>query len=189
MLEVNFSPFPELRTERLLLREVVKSDVQEVFYLRSNPVVLEYINREPARTEEDVIKFIDLVHNNRVNGEGIQWAVTLHESDKLLGLISFWRLDKPNYRAEIGYVLHDSMQRKGIMNEALQAVARYAFREMKLHSIEANINPGNVASMRILEKNGFEREGFFRENYFFNGQFLDSCIYSLLEKNAHFMTT
>jgi [ribosomal protein S5]-alanine N-acetyltransferase len=189
MLEVNFSPFPELKTERLFLREVSKSDVQEIFYLRSNPVVMQYIDRERAKSSEDALKFIDLIHNNRINNDGIQWAITMGDPDKLLGLISLWRLDKPNYRAEIGYVLHDAVHRQGIMNEALKAVVQYAFAEMKLHSIEANVNPANAASAALLEKNGFVREGYFREDYFFNGKFLDSAIYSLLARDAHFITT
>jgi ribosomal-protein-alanine N-acetyltransferase len=54
---------------------------------------------------------------------------------------------------------------------------------MNLHSIEANINPENIASRKLLEKTGFVREAYFKENYFFNGKFIDSEIYSLLNKN------
>ena len=53
---------------------------------------------------------------------------------------------------------------------------------MQLHSIEAIIDPSNYASAKVLEKNGFIKEGHLRENVFFNGQYLDSVIYSLLKK-------
>ncbi len=51
---------------------------------------------------------------------------------------------------------------------------------MNLHSIEANVNPGNTASIKLLEKNNFTREAYFKENYFYDGKFLDTAIYSLL---------
>jgi ribosomal-protein-alanine N-acetyltransferase len=51
---------------------------------------------------------------------------------------------------------------------------------MKLHSVEANVNPGNIASASLLKKHGFVKEAYFKENYFFNGNFHDSEIYSLL---------
>ena len=66
------------------------------------------------------------------------------------------------------------------MKEAMDAVLEYGFKEMKLHSIEANVDPGNQPSIKLLEKKGFIKEAHFKENMFFNGSFLDSAIYSLL---------
>jgi ribosomal-protein-alanine N-acetyltransferase len=83
-----------------------------------------------------------------------------------------------HYRAEIGYVLHPQHQGKGLMTEAMKAVIHYAFEVMQLHSIEANINPLNIASKQVLLKNGFVQEAYFRENFYFNGVFLDSMIFS-----------
>jgi ribosomal-protein-alanine N-acetyltransferase len=69
------------------------------------------------------------------------------------------------------------------MHEALKAILDYGFQEMGLHSVEANVNPSNLASIRLLEKNHFIREAYFRENYFYDGRYIDSAIYSLL--NPH----
>ena len=55
------------------------------------------------------------------------------------------------------------------------------FQQLHLHSIEAIVNPDNVASIGILEKNGFVREAYYKEDYYFEGKFLDSAVYSLLE--------
>ena len=68
------------------------------------------------------------------------------------------------------------------MQEAIKAVITYAYTETTLHSIEANINPDNLASANLLEKNGFKKEAHFRENFYYNGKFLDSLIYSLVRK-------
>ena len=66
------------------------------------------------------------------------------------------------------------------MKEALLAVINFGFTEMKLHSIEAHINPENTASGSILEKSGFIREAYFKEDFFFGGKFIDTAVYSLL---------
>jgi ribosomal-protein-alanine N-acetyltransferase len=87
---------------------------------------------------------------------------------------------KEHYRGEVGYVLLPEYQGKGIMHEALGAVIAYGFDVMKLHSIEANTNPNNTPSHKLLERHGFVREAYFKENYYYNGKFLDSAIYSLI---------
>ena len=68
------------------------------------------------------------------------------------------------------------------MKEALLRVIDYGFSTMKLHSIEAHINPENAASGFLLEKSGFTREAYFKEDFFFNGRFIDTAVYSLLSK-------
>ena len=68
------------------------------------------------------------------------------------------------------------------MSEAIKAVLEIGFKKYKFHSIEANVNPKNKYSIKLLEKNNFRREGYYKENYFFNGKFLDSAIYSLVAR-------
>ena len=69
-----------------------------------------------------------------------------------------------------------------IMYEALQFVLEFGFKDMNCHSIEAVIDPENVASERLLQKCDFVKEAHFKENCFWNGQFLDSIVYSKLKK-------
>lgn len=180
MLQVNFSPFPVITTERMILRQTVMTDVEEVYFLRSDATLQTYIDRDPARSTDEAKAFIQMITDNLDNNVGISWAMTLKGEDKLMGSIAIWRIDREHYRGEIGYVLHPAYQGRGLMHEAMRAVLDYGFRHMKLHSIEANINPGNMSSQRVLERAGFVREAYFKENYFYNGRFLDSAIYSLL---------
>ncbi len=180
MLNINFNPFPELSTENLVLRKMSVNDAEEMFFLRSDADVLKYIDREPARSVEEAVNFIEMINTALANNENINWAICLKDDPKLIGYICFWRIDRENHRAEIGYVLHPAMQGRGLMHEAMKAALHYGFNTMNLHSVEANVNPENQPSIRALEKNGFIREGYFKENYYSNGKFLDSAIYSLL---------
>lgn len=180
MLEIIFFPFPVLTTDRLVLRKTKIEDAEEVFIMRSDPELLRYVDRDPAKTIDEARSFIQLITDNLDNNVGVSWAMTLKDSDKMIGSIAIWRIDKENHRGEIGYVLLTEYQGKGLMLEAIQAVADYGFKEMKLHSLEANINPDNLASQNVLERTGFVREAYFRENYHYNGKFIDSAIYSLI---------
>ena len=180
MLHLNFEPFPFLNTGRLHLRNVTPDDAPEIFFLRSDPRMMEFLDRAPAASLQDALQFIHNINNQEKAGDAITWAITLKETPKLIGTICFWNIQKEHYRAEIGYALHSEHQRRGLMQEALTAVLDYGFTVLKFHSVEANVNPANVTSIKLLERNAFIREGYFRENYFYNGQFLDSAIYSLL---------
>ncbi len=107
-------------------------------------------------------------------------GITLKNNDHLIGIITLWNVQKENYRAEIGYILHPSFQGKGFMQEAMVAVLNYCFKIMNLHSVEANVSPNNTKSIKLLERNNFAREAYHRENHYYNGRFLDSVIYSLI---------
>jgi|KBSSwiStaDraftv2_1062776.scaffolds.fasta_scaffold78908_4 ribosomal-protein-alanine N-acetyltransferase len=180
MLTVNFAPFPELSTERLVLRQVNESDAEKIFSLRSDERVMQFIDRPVAVTIADALQYIERINNSLNAAEGITWAITLKEDPSLIGTIGFWRIEKEHYRAEIGYLLNHSFHRKGIMQEAMIVVLAYGFKIIKLHSIMANVNPANLASIKLLERNNFTREGYFKESFFFNGRFLDTAIYSLV---------
>ncbi len=181
MLEPNFDPFPEIQTQRLLLRRLKKSDAEEIFNLRSDERVMRYIGKDPATSLSDAVQFIVNSNESLITNNGILWAIELKElPGKLIGFIAHWRLIKEHYRAEVGYMLRPDYWRKGIMKEALAVVVDYGFNEMKLHSIEAHINPANKASASLLESNGFVREAYFKEDFFYKGKFEDTAIYSKL---------
>lgn len=182
MLNINFNPFHNLETERLLLRRVNNNDCKEVLALRSNPETMKYIPRPLLQNEEDALAHILMIETKIENNEGINWAITLQGDPKLIGVIGHYRIQPENYRAEIGYMILPEYNGKGIVTEAVKEVVKYGFDIMKLHSIEAVIDPDNLASANVLEKNGFIKEAHLKENEFYNGRFWDSVIYSLLNK-------
>ncbi|MFT3795982.1 GNAT family N-acetyltransferase [Flavobacterium sp.] len=183
MLDIQFLPFTELETERLLLRRVDGNDVDQVFKLRSDPETMKFIPRPLVANKEEAMEHIRMIEDKVLSGEGINWAITLKGDPKLLGIIGHYRIKPEHHRAEIGYMLDPDHQGKGIITEAIKPVLAYGFDHMKLHSIEAIIDPRNIGSALVLEKNGFVREAHLRENEFFDGRFLDTVIYSLLKRN------
>ena len=182
MLTLNFNPFHDLETERLLLRRVDNNDYKEVLALRSNPETMKYIPRPLLKNEEEAFAHIAMIENKIINKEGINWAITIKDDPSLIGIIGHYRIQLENYRAEIGYMILPEFNGQGIVTEAVKEVVKYGFDIMKLHSIEAVIDPDNIASAKVLEKNGFVKEAHFKENEFHEGHFYDSVIYSILNK-------
>lgn len=180
MLNFVFDPFPVLVTERLELRNIEPADAEALLRLRSDPKVMEFMDRPLMNSLEESAQLIINICSSAEKNEAITWGLSIKGNPELIGTIGFWKIIKEHHRAEIGYFLHTAHWGKGLMQEALKPVLNYGFCTMQLHSVEANVNPANAASIRFLEKNGFVREAYFKENYYFNGKFLDSAIYSLL---------
>ena len=183
MLALNFSPFPLLTSERLQFRRLNEEDVHEVFELRSNPETMKYIPRPLATSKDDALAHIKLINDNIDTNSDINWAVTEKGNNKCIGIMGFYRTQPENYRTELGYMISPEHHNKGYVTEAVRTLLDYAFNQLNFHSIEAVIDPENIASERVLQKNGFVKEAHFVENGFYNGKFMDTVIYSLLKRN------
>ena len=183
MDKISFLPFTNLESERVLLRQMTHEDVDEVFTIRSSPELMKYIPRPILKSKEEAIDLIDMINQKIVDGEGINWAITIKPSNKLIGYLGHYRIQWEHYRSEIGYMLLPEAHGKGIATEAIRLICEYGFNHMNIHSLEAVIEPENDASARVLEKNGFVKEAHFRENEFFDGKFYDSIVYSLLRND------
>jgi [ribosomal protein S5]-alanine N-acetyltransferase len=184
MLAINFTPFPNLATERLSFRQLAPEDENEIFKLRSDDRVNRFLTRNTCKTIEEAGAFINKINSGISKGDSIYWAVTLKNDNKLIGTICLWNIQPENYRAEMGYELNPDYWGKGIMKEAIPKVIEYGLETMKLHSIEADLHPGNSQSVTLLEKNGFVKEGYFKESTYFNEKFLDRVVYSLLNTKS-----
>ena len=183
MLIFNFLPFPNLETNRLLLRRLNTGDASAILKLRSDVENMKFIPRPLAKTEQDALEHLAIIDAKIENNEGINWAITLKSSNEFVGIIGHYRIKPESFRSEIGYMTLPQFQRNGITTEAIKAAVDYGFDVMNLHSIEAIIAPENYASERVLQKNGFSKEAHLLENEFYAGKFLDTVIYSLLKRN------
>lgn len=181
-LNLYFNPFPTLYTERLNLRLLTNEDFNDFLLIRSDKYVMRSLDKHPNTVAETRVLFSSILESINKN-KSIIWVICFKGLKNLIGYIGFHKIDSLHKRAEIGYALFFNQHRKGIMTECLPAIINYGFNVINLHSIEANINKTNIASRNLLLKNHFIKEAHFKENYYFNGVFLDSVIYSLLNPN------
>ncbi|WP_347051985.1 GNAT family N-acetyltransferase [Flavobacterium olei] len=182
MLNFNFTPFPNVETERLILDRITENDLTEIFELRSNPETMKYIPRPLVKNHEEALEHFKMIDAKIEDNTGINWGIRLKNNPKLLGIIGYYRLQPENYRAEIGYMILPEFHGQGIVPEAVKRLIQFGFEELKLHSIEAVIDPDNYASEKVLQKCGFVKEAHLKEADFWEGKFVDKVIYSLLEK-------
>ena len=172
---------PDLSTRRLLLRPLVDDDADAIFGLFADPQAMRYWST-PAWT--DPAEALRLVARDRAasaNGEAIRFGLVERGSAGVIGCCSLHRVDAGNRRAEVGYILRRDRWGLGLMNEALECVLDFAFDTLRLHRLEADIDPRNAASARSLERLGFRREGFMRGRWIVGGEICDSAFYGLLQ--------
>ena len=155
MNELNFNPFPELKTNRLLLRKLNISDSYEILLLHSDETVNKYLERIKQSNTTDAEIFIAKINNGIRLNKWIYWAISPIEKQNLIGTICLWNFSSTKDVAEIGYELIPKYFGNGFMEEALKSVIDYGFNHLKLTRIEAFTHKQNSASMRLLLKNNF----------------------------------
>lgn len=110
-----------------------------------------------------------------------QWVITEPGADRLMGTVTFVNWDRGNCHAEIGFILHPDAAGRGLATDAVRTAIRFAIDEMALHRVEADVDPDNVASIRLLTGLGFVLEGRLRDRWFtFFEEWKDSALYGLL---------
>lgn len=179
-LKLDFNTFPVLETKRLVLKQMDLSCLDDFYLLRIDPVLMAALDKNLAASKDEVGDLLKTWESAYKRREALDWAIYYKDQSQLIGTIGFHKIDAYHHRAEIGYVLVTSEQGKGVMSEAMKSVLDYGFKQLNLHSVEANINKINNASRNLLEKFGFVKEAHFKENFYFNGTYLDSVIYSLI---------
>ena len=155
---MNFKPFPEIITERLLLRRLKASDCDVILFLRTDENVTKFIERPDHRKTKNISQarilikeFDSCIETNH----SITWGITLKNDLPIIGTICLWNFSQNKKTAEVGYDLHPKFQNKGMMSEALKAIVGFGFKELILHKIVAFTHAENLHSKKLLEKHGF----------------------------------
>lgn len=156
MNQLDFSAFPILETERLLLRSLQPSDASEVFALRSNDEINKYIDRKKATSIDDAYAFIERMKIIVDNKESLLWVVEVKQTHAFAGSVLLWNINKEKNEIETGYELLPQYQGKGMMQEAIKAVIAYAFNSLKFDAIVAVAHKDNVPSLKVLQRNNFQ---------------------------------
>lgn len=154
-MNINFTPFPILTTERLTLRQLSVNDKQNIFELRSDTEINKYLNRAPSKTIDDALNFIEKVNDSIKNNNSIYWVISLTNTNTFVGTICLFDFSNENNSCEIGFELMTKFQRQGIMKEAAQVVIDYVFQSLKFKKIVAFTHYENQNSTNLLLKLNF----------------------------------
>lgn len=176
---------PTIEASRIHLRWLVESDVDALHAVFSDPEVMRFWSTPPHPDKGATRALLAEIHDYFNRQELFQWGVALQDDDTVIGTCTLFRIDAKNRRAEIGYALAREHWRKGYMAEALNALLAFAFDDLDLIRLEADVDPDNAASIRCLERLGFKREGFARERWLVDGKAYDSVLFGLLRREWH----
>ena len=175
--------YPEIRTERLLLRRLRRTDRLDLYAYGQRQEVTRYLLWDSYRSLDDVDHFLTATLQNYQLGEPASWGIEDLESGTVVGTLSYVDHEPRHRRVEIGYALAPDSWGKGYMPEAIAALLRYTFESLNLNRVEARVIPANQSSARVLLKCGFRLEGVLRENLFSRGAYHDVEIYATLARD------
>lgn len=155
MLKTNFTPFPILTTNRLILRQLKITDDQDIFIHRLDDQINTYLDDFRHSSIEQTHAFIKRVQKEISIGKTILWVLTEKGKDRFIGTVCFWNIFPDKAKAETGYSLVSKFHKMGYMQEAIEKIIDYGFNTMNLKTIDAYTHEKNESSIKLLIRNGF----------------------------------
>jgi len=172
--------FPELRGRRTRLRGPGAADADALFALFSDPRVMRYWSRPPMVARAEAVGFVEECLANFEARTHLGWVITARDDDEAIGTCTLFHFDARNRRAEIGYALRADHWGRGLARDAVARAIDWGIAHLGLHRFEADIDPENDASRRLLHALGFRTEGRMRERWIVGGNVADSEVLGLL---------
>ena len=118
------------------------------------------------------------------NGEYFRFLICRNDDNRIVGSIGLFLIERKSLQSGCtGYMVGKPYLRRGYATEALQLILRFAFRTLKLHRVEANIQPDNVASLALVKRAGFKLEGYSPRFVKIRGRWRDHERWAILAEN------
>jgi len=168
-----------LSSDRIVLREFTRDDFDGVHNYASDPEVVRFMSWGP-NTRSETRRFLERNIQAQVVQPRTDYNLAIALNEEVIGGCGLTIHSLSDKRAEIGYCIRRVDWGKGLGTEVAGELIRFGFKDLKMHRIEAKCDPDNIASYKIMEKNGMQREGVLRQDKNIRGEWRDSYIYSIL---------
>lgn len=178
-----FSNFPVLETDRLLLRQMLVRDRDDMYEYSCKPQVTKYLLWHEHPSADYTAKYLKYMQPKYRRGEVFDWALVTKDQNKMIGTCGFVRFDAENNAAEVGYVISDKFWGNGYAAEALGRIISFGFEELSLNRIYARHMIGNDASGRVMQKCGMHYEGIIRGSMYIKEKYCDVAQYAILKND------
>ena len=176
-------PPSSIESPRLSLRIVQESDIEGLLAINGDSEVTRHLPYATWQSLADGVAWFERMKAISATGAARQFVVTEKTSGSIIGTCLLFRYEEASARAELGFVLGRAHWGKGLMHEALSALIAYAFEAYALRRLEAEVNPQNLPSNRLLLKLGFSHEGLLRKRWVGKEAAYDTNIYGLLRED------
>lgn len=172
--------------ENVSLGVLQRSDIPQMYLEFNTPEAQRFLpGRERVVSLEQAYALYDRAH---LDDSTVSYAIAVNSlrgkaSSDLAGEITLGHIDRVHRRAEVGYALFGKFWGKGYGTEALSLAVKHAFGVFNLRKLTAVVYGPNIASVKMLEKNGFRKAVTFSKHVFVEGKgYVDELIYELLRK-------
>ncbi len=173
---------PVIEGPRLRLRPFRSADRENVFALYCDKDAVRYGFSPKMDTLEDADALIERTRKCAADREVFHWGAALVETDEIVGHATLFDWEREHRRAEVGYSIRRDAWGRGLGTAALRVLVEFAFGPLDLRRLEADVDPRNTASLRLVEKLGFVREGYLRERWELAGEIQDAVYFGLLKR-------
>lgn len=171
---------PPIESARLHVRLVVESDLPALLEVNGDKEVTKFLPYATWSSMTDADAWYKRMSGIQATGLALQFVVAEKQTGTAVGTCLLFRFEEASARAELGFVLGRAHWGTGYMGEALAALIDYAFGSMALRRLEAEVDPRNVSSGRLLQRLGFTKEGLLRQRWADKGEVKDVEVYGLL---------
>jgi diamine N-acetyltransferase len=172
-----------LKGENIYLRALEPNDLEFVYAMENDQSIWEVSNTQTPYSRFLVKQYLENAHQDIYEAKQLRLAICQDEDFPALGLIDLFDFDPQNRRAGIGIVIQSINNRnKNIGSEALHLMIQYAFHNLNLHQLYANIATDNLASLALFTKFGFQEIGVKKDWTLVNGTFKDEALFQLLNQ-------
>ena len=172
---------PTLHATRIHLRALRADDVTALYGVFGDPQVMRYWSRPAFVDQDEVVAYLARIQAGFVAQRLYQWGIADARTDAVIGTTTLYDLDPDNRRCGIGYALRYDRWGQGLAREAMETLLAFCFSILPLRRLEADVDPRNLRSCKLLERLGFRPEGLLRERWEVAGEITDSAIYGLLK--------
>lgn len=152
----------QIETERLILKEYNKDDIEAFYSLKSDKEVWIYSTFKPLTDRKEAVALLDCILSNRKNTYPDFLALFEKKTMQYIGEAGIIGSNPNASRGEVGYNLLPEYWKRGYATEILSAIVKWAFQDRQYERLEALALECNTASCKVLEKCGFQKEGVLR---------------------------
>ncbi|MGC4040216.1 MAG: GNAT family protein [Flavobacterium sp.] len=172
-----------LQGQNIYLRALEPEDLEFIYAIENDESIWEVSNTITPYSKFLIRQYLENAHQDIYEAKQLRLAICKNETSEAIGLIDLFDFDAKNKRAGVGIIIQNEINRNGgFGKEALGLMIDYAFRQLQLHQLYANIGTDNKASLSLFATFGFEKTGVKKDWNFTNNSFHDEAVFQLIKK-------
>ena len=171
-----------LHGEHIYLRAIEPSDLAFLYQIENDERFWTVSNTQKPFSKFLLQQYLDNAQQDIYEAKQLRLVVCEKQSGNSVGMIDLFNFEPKHRRVGTGILIEPNYWHNGFASEAIFLIANFAFQNLDVHQIYANIGASNKASIKLFEKNGFVKSGTKKDWIFSNGKFENELLYQLLNE-------